>query len=373
MATSFPGSDDTFTEPSSPGSTALSSAGDASRNHTSHHRDLGDAIEAMQAEATLLVHSHNGSTARHGSKLAQANTHQSPDTDSATSALHHTLGTGANQAASGTHTHTQAQSHNSPDTDTATSSLHHTIGTGANNAAAGNHVHAHPLPVYFKTSGTFSKGTYPGLYAIEVEVVGGGGGTAGLAATDATHFAFGAGGAGGGYARVVILAASLGTNETVTIGAGGTAGTTSGSDGGDGGTTSFGAFVSATGGGAGTYSGALGTGGSGHNFGIKSPGQPGGTYDIGVQAAQTGAINYTGLKFDCADGLSGYPSGGPYGQRHLASGFGTGATVGTGGFQIAQDGLAYGSGACGPVVGPSSSAQAGAVGSPGLCVVRLIY
>lgn len=36
------------------------------------------------------------------------------------------------------HTHTQAQSHNSPDTDTAPTALHHTLGTGANQAAAGN-------------------------------------------------------------------------------------------------------------------------------------------------------------------------------------------------------------------------------------------
>jgi hypothetical protein len=40
------------------------------------------------------------------------------------------------------HTHTQAQSHNSPDTDVATTSLHHTIGTSATQAAAGNHTHA---------------------------------------------------------------------------------------------------------------------------------------------------------------------------------------------------------------------------------------
>jgi hypothetical protein len=38
--------------------------------------------------------------------LAQSNTHASADTDTATTALHHTLGTGANQAAAGNHTHT---------------------------------------------------------------------------------------------------------------------------------------------------------------------------------------------------------------------------------------------------------------------------
>lgn len=38
-------------------------------------------------------------------KLAQSNTHESPDTDTAPTALHHTLGTDANQAAAGNHNH----------------------------------------------------------------------------------------------------------------------------------------------------------------------------------------------------------------------------------------------------------------------------
>ncbi len=38
--------------------------------------------------------------------LTQANSHASADTDSSTTALHHTLGAGANQAAAGNHTHT---------------------------------------------------------------------------------------------------------------------------------------------------------------------------------------------------------------------------------------------------------------------------
>lgn len=36
----------------------------------------------------------------------------------------------------------QSASHGSPDTDTATSALHHTLGSGANQAAAGNHTHS---------------------------------------------------------------------------------------------------------------------------------------------------------------------------------------------------------------------------------------
>lgn len=56
------------------------------------------------------------------------------------------------------HTHTQAQSHSSPDTDVATSSLHHTIGTGATQAAAGNHNHTTPaaISVSFAPAGSIA-------------------------------------------------------------------------------------------------------------------------------------------------------------------------------------------------------------------------
>jgi hypothetical protein len=324
----------------------------------------------MQAEATLLVHSHDGSTARHGSKLLQANTHQTPDTDTGTGSLHHTLGTGANQSAAGNHTHIQTQSHNSPDTDSATSSLHHTIGTSATQAAAGNHVHAHPLPVYYYSSGSFTKGSFPGLYAIEVEVVGGGGGSCGVVATDGTHWAFGTGGAGGGYAKAVILAASLSSSETVTIGAGGTAGNTSGSDGGTGGTTSFGAFVSATGGeggGGDTFT----TSAAGGGWGDKSGGQPGGTYDMGIPGQETGQVNFeSGPKFSWTEGLSGYPSAGPYGCMNQEI---RGGQTGGFGSMNPSAGKAYGSGARGQIISTSSSAKAGEAGSAGIVVVRLIY
>lgn len=68
---------------------------------------MGDAVEALQHNAGLKGHDHSGdaSDIAKGIKLTQANTHQSVDTDTATSALHHTLGTGANQAAPGNHVH----------------------------------------------------------------------------------------------------------------------------------------------------------------------------------------------------------------------------------------------------------------------------
>ncbi len=65
---------------------------------------LGDDDHPQYAtNAEFDAHNHDGSGTL---KLAQANTHESPDTDSGAAALHHTLGVGANQAAAGNHTHT---------------------------------------------------------------------------------------------------------------------------------------------------------------------------------------------------------------------------------------------------------------------------
>lgn len=62
---------------------------------------------------------------------------------------------------------TQAQTHYSPDTDAATTSLHHTLGGGANQAAAGNHTHASSTGLgaaaAVATSETTSSGTYAAL------------------------------------------------------------------------------------------------------------------------------------------------------------------------------------------------------------------
>ena len=56
-----------------------------------------------------MVHTH--ATDVEGGKLAQANTHESADVDSATTALHHTTGNGANQAAPGDHAHLGTAGH----------------------------------------------------------------------------------------------------------------------------------------------------------------------------------------------------------------------------------------------------------------------
>lgn len=107
MASEYPTGVDTFNEPSLPEFTSLSSAGTATRNHVEHHHDLGQAITALETYAAQRQHDHSGDAAdpTKGPKLLQANTHQSADTDSGLVAIHHTLGTGAFQAAPGNHIH----------------------------------------------------------------------------------------------------------------------------------------------------------------------------------------------------------------------------------------------------------------------------
>ena len=106
MGTNWPEGFDLCIEPSLPEDTPLSSAGSGNKNHPEHHRDLGDAIEAMQQSVALHEHDHSGVGDRfHGPKLLQANTHENCDVDLSVNAIHHTLGTGPHQSAAGDHTH----------------------------------------------------------------------------------------------------------------------------------------------------------------------------------------------------------------------------------------------------------------------------
>lgn len=115
MPTNYPGGTDKFFEPSLPEEIPLSQTGfqpgtdtaNPARNHVEHHRDLGDAVQALQEHAARANHDHSGgaSNPAGGPKLKQANTHEDADTDAGANSLHHTLGTGAFQAAPGDHTH----------------------------------------------------------------------------------------------------------------------------------------------------------------------------------------------------------------------------------------------------------------------------
>lgn len=133
MATSYtPGNGfgvDDFHVTSDPNTTSLSQPGQNSdgRNHVQAHEDLGNAVENLQTYASIRTHDHSGSadtlTGRtKGTKLAQANTHESVDTDASTSAIHHTLTTSLPtngttdqyKAAPGNHTHEHATLKNAP-------------------------------------------------------------------------------------------------------------------------------------------------------------------------------------------------------------------------------------------------------------------
>ena len=128
----------------------------------------------------------------------------------------------------------------------------------------------------YTSSDTWSKPA--GLLFVEVIVMGGGGGGGGVAAATAETI-FGAGGGGGGFSRKVIMAAALGSTETVTIGAAGSGGNTSGTDGTAGGNSSFG-------------TNAVGNGGGGGGGGLNSTTavEPGGTGGTGT----SGDVNITG-------------------------------------------------------------------------------
>lgn len=128
----------------------------------------------------------------------------------------------------------------------------------------------------FTSSGTYSKPSW--LKFVIVELVGGGGG-GGSALATSSYQNEGGGGGGGGYSLKKIAAASLGANETVTIGAGGAGGNPG--YGSAGGTTSFGSHCSATGGAGGTTpadtnkGSSAGLGGSGSGGDINLSGDAG--------------------------------------------------------------------------------------------------
>lgn len=80
MASTYPGTLDSFDEPSAPSTTALNSAGDSSpaRTHNEHHRDLGDAIEAVQTaletNLTGVVTSNDGGVEKVSTVAASGST-----------------------------------------------------------------------------------------------------------------------------------------------------------------------------------------------------------------------------------------------------------------------------------------------------------
>jgi len=187
-----------------------------------------------------------------------------------------------------------------------------------------------------------------------VKLVGAGGGGGGSAA--GSYHSVGGGGAGGGYAEALILVATLGASETVTVGAG-TGAVTSAVVGPDGGTSSFGSLVSATGGEGGRvkpntvfswYVGGMtgGIGTAGDLLIRGGPGEKGGGY---------GALG----------------SGGAGGNSLLGGGaqsYGAGAS---GGSYSGKNADGYGGGGGGAQTNAGGAGRAGGDGGDGIVIVEL--
>ena len=285
MASNFPSSLDTFTNPSS--TDAMDSV---SVPHATQHSDLNDAVEALQAKV------------------------------------------GADSSA-------------------VTTSIDYQLNTG----------YRYHSTVYFTSSGSFTKASYPWLRAIRVKMVGGGGGGGGSANTGAGEMSVGGGGAGGCYAESFITnIAGLSASETVTVGAAGVGVT--GANGTDGGTSSFGSLVSAVGG----NNGNLGTAGA-PLVAYGAGGTGGGT--------ATGDLRISGMTglYGFALTLNSRALTGGGGDSHLGAGVRPSMRSGqsSGNNANSDDYGGGGGGAANADENQAAGAQAGGNGGPGIVIVEL--
>lgn len=211
--------------------------------------------------------------------------------------------------------------------------------------------------VFYAANGTFSKGSYTGLRAVRVRCVAGGNGGGGAAATAASQTSGGSGGQAGGYAESWILAASLASSETVTVGAGGAG--VSGASGAEGADTSFGSLVVADHGDANSVGLVAGTAGTG---GFVRGGQSTQFNTGDLIIAGTGGGSGGRLGTSGAVGGTGGPS--PLGAGGGGAGITTGSAAG-------QNAVSWGAGGGGAANGPSNAARAGGNGGNGLVIVDI--
>ena len=210
--------------------------------------------------------------------------------------------------------------------------------------------------VYFTSSGTFTKASYPWLRAVKVSVIGAGGGSGGVPSTGGTDSGIaGCGGGGAGAERFITDIAGLSASETITVGAGG-AGGTSGGGGSTGGSTV--AFGMTAAGGAGGEAGVAQSSNTTRNCGNN--GSMSGTYDL-----QKNGGNGTACKMLRAGGSVGSTSGIP-GTSFL-------------GGQLAEArdnsgssaGVIYGEGSRAGVSRANQGQRDGSAGADGIVIVEL--
>jgi hypothetical protein len=208
--------------------------------------------------------------------------------------------------------------------------------------------------VYYTASGSFAKGSFPGLKAVRVRAVGGGGSCGGAAATTAGQGAIPGGGGGGEYAESFLLAAALASSETVTVGGGGAAAAAGNNNGSDGAVSSFGVSkVVANGGEHGDGS----TAGSSNLTNAGGEGGTGGTGDLLIDGSDGGTGRRIGADITQAN----------YGGHSHMSGSASAGISNT----IGEPGRLYGGGSGGCNNGPSESARGSTAGAAGIVIIEI--
>lgn len=216
-----------------------------------------------------------------------------------------------------------------------------------------------PLPIgtvkqtLFTASGTYTPTTNM-VYAM-VEVVGGGGGGGG--SQSGSGASVGGAGGGGVYASSILSAATIGSSQTVTIGAGGAGGAAGSNNGGAGGTSSVGSLINATGGYGGNTNGSLT-----------------GSYDgtIGAQGGVTGKGQIVKIGFPGSFGSVRGTSGVLYAWSGVGGASGAGTNAGTGqqvGTSSSGSPAAANTGAGGNGGISTTSANAGGNGGSGYVLI----
>jgi hypothetical protein len=214
--------------------------------------------------------------------------------------------------------------------------------------------------VYFTSSGTFSKASYPWLRAMRVKTVGAGGGGGSAAATNGSQYCIGGSGGGGGYAESFITdIAGLSSSETVTVGSGGAGGAAGTNAGSTGGTSSFGSLVSATGGGGGYIPSVVATSVTVYIRLTSAAGGGSGTGDLVIPGSQAEG-DETGFASNFIKTAKG-------GNSFMGAG---GESIGSN-TTFVNNGKNYGGGATGRANSVSQSAGAGGIGGPGIVILEL--
>jgi hypothetical protein len=212
--------------------------------------------------------------------------------------------------------------------------------------------------VYYTSSGSFVKGSYPWLRAVNVRVQGAGGGGGGAVASGTNQFTAGDGGAGGGYAESFITdIENMAGTVTVTVGAGGAGGVHTVNNGLTGGNSSFGTAVIGNGGGGGSNRSPQPYGLVLYLAGAAGGGSGTGEFVVGG-GEMTALLSQGGSGFSIISGP---------GSSHLSAQKGQISTT----TKVTQAGALYGGGGYGALIDSNETNTTGGAGAAGIVIVDL--